>query len=584
MKTFCLILFAFAWVEGMAQATSGRYELVNLGKEVNTFYHEAAPVVSPDGQTLYFFVQNHPDNTYGKEGSQDIWITRQNSEGQWQAPERLKAPCNQNRSNQVFNVLHDGTLFIRGGRGKNQKGFSLVSPNGQVTPVVVKDFDAMEKGRFYGATISADGRHMILYFSELAASIRSDLYVSHKQADGTWSRPQKLKFTDKSDEFGCFIAPDNKTLYFASDRNAPGRQGGSDIYSATRLDETWNNWSEPVNLGRPVNTAAGEAYFSMDDQGKIYTSRANSRVDGGNLDLYVMVPRELHIKLNGDVVNDNSGEPIEAVVKIVAAGESIATLRSGADGKFTHDIPERAPMQVEASADNYTPAMQTVPLNGLNTDTTLFVTLRLKPMAQHVLLSGRLLDAKTSEAVTGNIVVKPGSHSTQAWKISGGDRYESPVVETGWYFIAASAPGHLNATDSVYVDTRQQTSVTKDILLPKIEVGVTVRIPNIYFDFDRTTIKPVSFAELDKVVDLLQRNNGLEIEIAGHTDSKGADEYNMNLSQGRSEAVVEYLVSKGVARTRLQARGYGETKPIDTNETEAGQANNRRVEFTVLKN
>ena len=82
----------------------------------------------------------------------------------------------------------------------------------------------MEKGRFYGATISTDVKHMVLYFSEFEGSTRSDLYISHAQQDGNWSRPVKMKITDKSDEFGPFIAPDNKTLYFASDRNAPGKQ------------------------------------------------------------------------------------------------------------------------------------------------------------------------------------------------------------------------------------------------------------------------------------------------------------------------------------------------------------------------
>jgi OmpA-OmpF porin, OOP family len=110
-----------------------------------------------------------------------------------------------------------------------------------------------------------------------------------------------------------------------------------------------------------------------------------------------------------------------------------------------------------------------------------------------------------------------------------------------------------------------------------------VRLKNIYFDFDKTTLKSESFVELDKVVDFLKQNAKVSIEIAGHTDSKGSDTYNENLSQGRSQSVVDYLVTQGIDASRLQAHGYGESKPIDSNETDEGRANNRRVEFTVLK-
>ena len=88
---------------------------------------------------------------------------------------------------------------------------------------------------------------------------------------------------------------------------------------------------------------------------------------------------------------------------------------------------------------------------------------------------------------------------------------------------------------------------------------------------------------MNKVVDFLKTNAKVSIEIAGHTDSKGSDDYNLNLSQGRSQSVVDYLASQGIDKTRLQAHGYGETKPIDTNDTDEGRANNRRVEFTILK-
>ena len=96
-------------------------------------------------------------------------------------------------------------------------------------------------------------------------------------------------------------------------------------------------------------------------------------------------------------------------------------------------------------------------------------------------------------------------------------------------------------------------------------------------------MKAESYVELNKVVDFLKLNESVEIEIEGHTDNKGSDVYNENLSQGRSQSVVDYLVQQGIESTRLTARGFGESKPIDTNDTDEGRGNNRRVEFTVLK-
>ena len=124
MKYLYSILFCLIGLIVTAQQFAPRYELVKLDKTVNTFYHEAAPVISPDGKDLYFFIQNHPENTYGKEGSQDIWVTHKDDKGTWSPPKRLGSPLNNSRSNQVFNVLPDGSLFVRGGRGKNDEGFS----------------------------------------------------------------------------------------------------------------------------------------------------------------------------------------------------------------------------------------------------------------------------------------------------------------------------------------------------------------------------------------------------------------------------------------------------------------------------
>ncbi|MBX2941596.1 MAG: OmpA family protein [Cyclobacteriaceae bacterium] len=583
MKKLLFLLFCHLVGVAYAQEFSQRYELVNLGKQINTFYHEAAPVVSPDGNTLYFFVQNHPENTFGKEGSQDIWVTRKNENGEWSAPEHLKPPFNQNRSNQVFNVLPDGSLFVRGGKGRDSKGFSIVSPNGSWQEISVKGFEDMNKGRFNGATISSDAKHMILYFTEVPKSIRSDLYVSNLQPNGSWSQPEKLNITDRSDMFGPFIGPDDKTLYFASDKPDPKRQGGSDIYKSTRLDDTWKNWTKPINLGPPINTAAGDAYFSMDANGNVFTSRANSRVDGGNLDLFILLPKNIQVKVSGIVYDEKTMQPLASHVTVRPKNADAININVKNTGEYVTAIPETDQVIISASAEGYIAKEQTISIPFLFNDTTLITDLYLAPIAKKLMLAGTVFDAKTNEPIKAKInTIYKGNNSSKILEVTKGN-YEMEIVKMGWYVLNASAEGYLNVSDSIEIVNEEINPVVKDLYLNKIEVGITVRLKNIYFDFDKTSLKPESFIELNKVVDLLKTNPSVEIEISGHTDSKGSDDYNLNLSQGRSQSVVDYLISQGIESYRLSAQGYGETKPIDTNDTEEGRANNRRVEFTVLK-
>lgn len=584
MKYSCLTVFVGFSSFAFSQSFAPRYELIKL-KEVNSIYHDAAPVVSPDGKKLYFFVADHPSNTFGKTGTEDIWMSTKDDKGVWSAPQHLASPFNQSKNNQVFQVLADGSLLVRGGRSKNEKSFSLVSASGSWQELKIKDFATMAKGRFNGAAMSADRKHMVLYFSEQQASAKSDLYVSNVLGDNSWSRPEKLKLSSVYDEFGPFIGPDNTTLYFASDRTGQGRQGGIDFYQTKRLDDTWTNWDTPVNVGKPLNTAAADSYFSMDEAGHVYTSRANSRVDGGNLDIFILIPKNIKVMLAGTVFDDKTKQPIvSSNVTVTIKEQKPIDLKTAATGKFETRIPETDGYQLSASAIGYQPRDLTMTIPPLGNDTTLYVEVFLTPVAKKLVLSGNTYNKKTNELINAKVdmTLRPARSSSFSVASTNG-RFEQEVAKLGLYVLTASAEGFLNGTDSVSFKSEDLSPVSKDLYLQPIEVGLTVRLKNIYFDFDKTTLKKESFVELDKVVAFLNQNPTVEIEIAGHTDSKESDTYNATLSQGRSQAVVDYISGQGINASRLTAHGYGESNPIDTNETTAGQANNRRVEFTVLK-
>jgi outer membrane protein OmpA-like peptidoglycan-associated protein len=559
-----------------------------MGPEVNTkSYHEMSPVVSTDGRKLYFVENNRPENTYGTDNSQDIWFSTLDEKGVWSPAKRLGSPLNQNRYNTVFNVLPDGSLFVRGGSGKNEKGFSIVRGSGGWMELPVKDFAKMDKGQFNGATISSDAKHVIMYFSEVAGSARSDLYVSNQQPDGSWPRPVKLGMSTGGDEFGPFIGPDQNSLYFASDRIVPGRIGNVDIYKVTRLDDTWMKWSAPVNLGKGVNTIGGDAYFSLDAQGNVFTCRMGSLVDGGNYDIYLLKPRDIKVTLSITVLNEKTQQPLAANVELKIKDQKPLPLKTSATGKVETRIAEIDSYNLSASLSGFSPKAEDFRMPKVNSDTTVRVVLNLTPVipvAKKLVIKGTVFDKKTQQPVTAkvDILAKPGQATNFSVSAEAG-KYEQELPGLGGFVLTASAAGYLNSMDSVDLINADESPVTKDLFLSPIEVGTVVRLKNIYFDFDKTTLKAESYVELNKVVDFLNLNGHVEIEIEGHTDNKGSDEYNQNLSQGRSQSVVDYLVQQGIESGRLTAHGFGESKPIDTNDTDEGRGNNRRVEFTVLK-
>jgi outer membrane protein OmpA-like peptidoglycan-associated protein len=117
-----------------------------------------------------------------------------------------------------------------------------------------------------------------------------------------------------------------------------------------------------------------------------------------------------------------------------------------------------------------------------------------------------------------------------------------------------------------------------------MEKGKKIILKNVFFDYNASTLRPESNTELDNLVTLLNENPSMKIEISGHTDSDGSDDYNQKLSEGRANSVVKYLIGKGIAESRLTYKGYGETQPVASNDTDEGKQENRRVEFKVMEN
>jgi len=653
------------------------YELVKLGENVNTRYHEAAPIISPDGNTLYFIVSDHPENNYGREHSQDIWYSQRDSTGNWKEAVHMSKPFNTHRYNQIMSVFNGGnSLLLKGGSGKHDGGFSVSHRRGnewtKPEEIDVKDYKNMNQGLFSGAAMSPDGKVLVLYFNERSKNKYSDLYVSYNEGNDKWSKPVKIgdPINTVRDEFGPFIAADNETMYFATNRW--GGLGSMDIYKTRRLDDTWLKWSEPENVGPPLNTSGFDAYFSIDATGQnAFTSRAFMSPDGGSLDILGLIPKP-KVYLSGHVKNKKTGEPLKLDVTYFAdnqegnnifttdkegfyeilitergdykfngylegfvelndsldltqiegeqrmtkdflmvpkraelflygrvknvetedplavdvhygkESEKIGTIRSNADnGYYSVQLPDEGKYILSVNAAGYKKLKESIVVETELSYEEFEKNLLLEPL---ITLKGYVYNQKNNEPLSIDFKFEAADGDTTKNVHSNEDGYYTVgVPKKGKYYFKASTEGFLNLTDSAEL-AYDPYGNTKDLYLLPIEVGVTVRLNNIFFDFDKTTLRSESFPELDRVVELLNQNPTIAIEIAGHTDNQGSDEYNEKLSQGRAEEVRNYLISQGIDDDRVVAKGYGESRPEATNQTEEGRQVNRRVEFTVLNN
>jgi OmpA-OmpF porin, OOP family len=202
-----------------------------------------------------------------------------------------------------------------------------------------------------------------------------------------------------------------------------------------------------------------------------------------------------------------------------------------------------------------------------------------------VVLTGSILNARTKNPITAEFDLYLDSDVIKEDVLIVKDgKYMEVLTKLGWYLIEISAPGYLGVSDTLWVTDNYRKTIRKDYLMEPLETGLRVVMDNVNFYFGGTTLTVESHPHLDKIVEFLQKNPNVSFEIAGHTDDEGPEDYNLTLSQGRAQSVLNYLVNHGADASKLTAKGYGESKPIDVTNTKAGKAKNRRVEFIVLSN
>jgi OOP family OmpA-OmpF porin len=346
----------------LAAQPNDSLELENLGSGVNSRYDDVGPVISPDGRTLYLDRTDDPSNY----GNDDIWFSTLDADGKWSAAKNIGPPLNNRDHNFVSSVTPDGNTLLLGNvynaDGSMGPGVSMVHrvKKGWGTP------EKLDIENYYSLSLSAnyylanDGKTLLMAVERNDTRGDLDLYVSFRQPSGQWSSP--LNLGDNVNTRGAdrtpFLAADGVTLYFASDGH--GGLGSSDIFVSRRLDSSWQNWSKPENLGKPINTEGWDGFFTIPASGD-YAYLVSAQNSLGSADIFrvrlrsSMRPRPVAL-VSGNVYDVKTKKPLAAEITYEEAGSTRGSGTARTDpstGAYKITLPVGSRYTLKATSDGY---------------------------------------------------------------------------------------------------------------------------------------------------------------------------------------------------------------------------------------
>ncbi|WP_426489859.1 OmpA family protein [Hymenobacter sp. 102] len=465
----------------------------------------------------------------------------------------------------VFASGREGKVYPGNGEGFNDLYAIKFDDEQKMTGGTVRKLDPIINSadrHEASATYSPDGKMMVFARSNNGSKkgyLSVDLWGSYYR-NGAWTEPEILRGLNSStaDEFSPVFSPDGQTLYFTSTRK--GGLGGNDLYKSSM--ESPGRFSTPENLGDVINTPGNENFPAVAPDGTLYFS-SDGHPGLGKLDIFKVE--------KGKVVN--LGAPINS------NGDDFAPYFT--DKKMGVLSSNRA--GGKGSDDLYLFREKPIKLVTFYADGTLVErndrTGETAPVASETVTLYNSQGQKLQAVTTG----PDGKFSM---KLDTATASYSLIANRSGYFTARNALstiGRRPAQDAL-PDPMNDVRVPVTLTLTKIVKNKAIVVDNIFYDYDKADIRPDAAVELDKLVETLNDNPKITIELSSHTDSRGKDAYNLALSQRRAESAVAYIVSKGIDKSRITAKGYGETRPVLKNaKTEEDYQRNRRTEFKVTK-
>lgn len=507
----------------------------NVGKTINSSFHDYAPLLYPDGEAIIFTsnreVPLQPGMPKPDTNFEDIYLATRNDE-HWNTPRPISPNVNVEQHDAGASISHDGHfLFLYYEEGYGDIYMSERVNNTWEKPVAL-NLNINTLNWETSACMSADGRKLYFSSNRPGGYGELDIWMSTRDGKGDWGKPVNLgpNINTPGNEDSPFIHHDGVTLYFGSDAH-PGL-GSVDIF---RSDFKEGMWQKPVNMGYPVNSADYDNYFVI-SKNKKDGYFASVREDGlGETDIYF-----IHFL-------DPKPKEMPVVAPVVV----------------------EQPV-VEKEKDFVDPLVQLQ-----------------KELEIGTILKGKVIDAETAAPLAARMTLTDNERNVVMAIINSdpvtGD-FEMFIPHGGNYGVSTEIEGYLfNSINFNLPAFAEMQEIDTHIIMEKAEVGSKVVLKNIFFDTGKSDLKQESVNELENIRRLLDKNPGLKVQINGHTDNVGEAKYNKALSLKRARSVVDYLIRNGVDLNRLAAIGYGEERPLVSNDDESGGREiNRRTEIEII--
>lgn len=431
-------------------------------------------------------------------------------------------------------LFYSQTIFDKGiYSGKVKRAMS----NGKVEDVSIPFLK--NKAPIQSGSLSTDGQFMVLSMESSNTYGVEDLYVVKKNADGSWSSASNLgsSINTSFQEITPFLSADNRTLFFST--NGRGGEGSFDIFYSVRLDDSWRNWSVPVNIGSDVNTTGAETSFSFLDGGQ-WAYFVSSQDSDGYGDI-------MRIKIQEEIEADTTN--VKTAVETMDVGIKEVTIS-------LNEEPVDVGVEDVIISVNDDPVDVGVPE----------VIVEVKEP-----ITLKIVDPETNQILAGEMI----------W---GAKRIAS---EEGIFTIDSLTNEEVEIKSKGYLPKLVLLNKLKRgeniVEMASVSIGHTIQLDHVLFHRGTSDMVDGSQKELDLVVEVMNDNPNMKILLKGHTDNMGDQVVNRRLSEARVKTVREYLLGQGISAYRIRGKGYGGNVPIASNATEETRKLNRRVEFEVVE-
>lgn len=582
----------------------------NVGPNVNSPSTEGGAF--PIGRNEIIYASLRTDSIIVKKEGQDyehakIYTAKSDGAGKWEPAQEFNTEALQKEGlhlvEPTLNADQTKFYFVRaeliGNHLDNSRIYVADYDNGTITNPRMLDFNSSSYSCQDPAFATWDGKNYLLFTSNMEGGKGGmDIWYAEINEDGTTKEPLNLEAVNTiGDDLTPFFDERNDNLYFSSDGH-PG-YGGWDIFRSKRSSN--GTMGEIINMGAGFNTYVDDFHFIVNKVGNddCYAYVLSNRPGTTSLksetccdDIFsIIMPERCDIIADVNVLNDATGEPIiGTTVQLIdkATGKVVdeQSNTEGNDYKFALEMGKT--YDIVAKKDGHEVVKETLDvtkqaLTDADLDLTKPMELSKEVKIKELGLMVQTFNKRTNEALDGVTVILYDAASGNEVKqltMGTGNEFTFVIPRDKDYKVFANREGYI--ADSRVVAKGDLGMVQKMYLTPPPVFY------NVYFAFNKSNIRKGAADTLDMVLKTLNENPEMIVEVRGHTDAKGTDQYNMNLSSKRSEAAISYLIGKGIAKDRLQPKALGEGEPAADNEktdgtdNPEGRALNRRVEFKII--